>query len=779
MRLRSRSRSRLLRALALLGCAAVVSSCFLAATDPTDRTVIVLAPADGESATAFQVRVRQAFNLAQPGTILEFGAGTFSFTAGLSISASHVIVRGQGMGETVLDFSTADAAQGLLVTGDHFLIHDLAVIDTPGDGVKSVGVDGFTARRLRVLWNDFADPDNGPYGIYPVSTQNILIEYCHVVGAEDAGIYVGQSTNALVRYNWVEGNVAGIEIENTIDAEVTFNVATGNAAGILVFDLTGLSQAGHSTRVHENWVYDNNGTNFGSGILALVPSGTGVLVMATDDVEIFENEVHDNLSLGIGVISYELTLLGFPDGFDAWPEKIYVHDNALSNNGEAPQGTIGAAVALQFGLSFTIPNVMWDGARNPDVATDPEQYLPLDLRFCVQNNVESDFGRMASLPSGDKFDPTPYDCSHPPVAPVVLPPEPPLPPLEQQLSPEETAALCGASPAGVNWAAFEANCPFLSDYHLFQGNDPRGPVVERGLEYELTTPLFSDYANKYRFVFVPPGESAGYRADDVFDFPVGTIVSKTFAFDLPGGGERVVETRLLIRREAGWRSLVYLWDETMTTAAFTPEGAVVEVTFQHPDGDPRTIDYGVPDTNQCAGCHSGLPDPMDLIGPKARLLNRPIPGDPLGPNQLVQWESAGILTGLPALAEVDRLPVWNDPTDGTLGERARAYLESNCAHCHRPNGRAGFTSLWLNVETPEGFNLGFCKTPIAAGSGSGGLDYDLVPGSSADSILSFRLDSAVPGVEMPELAKAIVHDDGVALVSAWIDSLAPVDCGAP
>jgi parallel beta-helix repeat protein len=760
-----------------------------------------LAPAEGESAIDFQVRVRQAFNLARPGTILEFGPGHFDFTAGLSVSASHVIVRGAGMDATELDFSASDSAEGILATGDHFLVEDLAVLEPPGDGVKAVGIDGFTARRVRVEWASFADPNNGPYGIYPVLSQNVRIEYCHVRGAEDAAIYVGQSSNALVQYNYVDGNVAGIEIENTIHAEVRNNVATENAAGILVFDLEGLSQAGHSTSVHDNWVYDNNGVNFGHGFLALVPSGTGVLIVSTDDVEIFENDIHDHRSVGIGVISYELGFLPFdPLEYDAWPETIHVHDNRLSNNGRSPNGVVASVVAFQF-FPDKIPHVFWDSITPNTGApayaplpgrvyeTGPYAGFPLDaLKVCVHGNTRDDeppeyalnqqlFGTMGLGPDGTRYDAAFFDCVHPPVDPVVIPPQPPVPELADELSPEETEALCSAETVGPNWAAFEANCPVLSDYNLFEGNDPRGPALGGGLWYDLTTPLFSDYAKKYRFVFVPPGEAAAYDPEGVFDFPVGTIIAKTFSFDVPDDTEHVVETRLLVRRESGWKSLVYLWDAGVDEAVYTPEGAVVEVTLRHPDdGAPRTIQYGVPDVNQCAGCHEGNADPMDVIGPKARLLNRPAPLTK-DRNQLVQWEAAGILTGLPPLESVDRLATWNDPWAWSLEERARAYLESNCAHCHRPGGRAGFTSLWLDVGTTAPFNLGFCKSPIAAGVGAGGLDFDVVPGSSAESILSFRMASATPAVEMPELAKAIVHDQGVALVNAWIDSLEPAGCG--
>jgi len=435
------------RMLALLAAATLASTaCTPPGPDPdlTGRTVIHLEPQAGESPMDFQVRVRQAFNLARPGTVLEFGPGHFDFTAGLSVSASHVIVRGAGMGATELDFADSDAAEGILVTGDHFLVHDLAVVDPPGDGVKAVGIDGFTARRVRVEWSNFADPNNGPYGIYPVLSENILVEYCHVRGAEDAAIYVGQSRNALVQNNHVDGNVAGIEVENTIDAEVRFNVATENAAGILVFDLPGLSQAGRGTRVHDNWVYDNNGVNFGHGFLALVPSGTGILIVATDDVEVDHNDVHGNRSLGIGIISFELSLLSFDRAtFDAWPETIHVHDNRMSNNGRSPAGTVANVVAFQF-FPDKIPHIAWDGIT-PNDGGNPPQALPgrvhesgplagfplSDLQVCVHNNLRDDtpeqtanqrlFGTMGLGPAGTHYDTEFFDCTHPPVASVALP----------------------------------------------------------------------------------------------------------------------------------------------------------------------------------------------------------------------------------------------------------------------------------------------------------------------------------------------------------------------
>ncbi len=776
-----KSRRTLLHCVAILT-ALLTLNCRLE-PGPPGTTLVFLAPTPGESALAFETRVRRAVNLSTPGTILEFGEGTFVMTQGLTFAESHVTVRGQGMDKTIFDFSGASGAQAFSAFGDEFLIHDLRIMNPPGDGVKADAVDGVTIRRVWVEWESFADPNNGPYGVYPVNSENVLVEYCYIKGAEDTGIYVGQSNNAVVRFNYLEGNVAGIEIENTTNSDVHHNIATGNTAGILVFDDPGINRVGGTARVHHNWLYDNNGPNFGSSpLLVLVPSGIGILVMAMDNVEIFENDIYDNLTSGIALISFELTLLPYDPAFDVFPETIHVHHNRMNNNSAIPQNLIGQVIAFQF--QNDLPDAWWDRIRNPDYGLGPEELLPDPLRVCFHDNEAGADGDHpwgvlgTAFPGVDRYDEAPFDCEHPPIAPIVLRDRLPLPEGSEPLSPEETAALCGADPgSGPNWGAIEANCPNLSDYNLFAGNDPRGPATERGVLYDLTTPLFSDYANKYRFAFVPEGETATYNAADVFDFPVGTIITKTFTFDLPGGGEQIVETRLLIHREAGWKALVYLWNEDETEAAFTPEGAAVAVDLLRTDGSEASIVYEVPDANQCAGCHTGFNDPMDVIGPKARLLNRPDPGDATGTtNQLVTWHDLGILDVAVVPENEPRLPVWDDPTDGTLAERARAYLESNCAHCHSPVGRAGFTSLWLQAAQPENFNLGICKHPIAAGPGSGGFTFDIVPGNPAESILVFRMDSAVPPIEMPELAKAIVHDEGVALMTDWIGSMPLDEC---
>jgi uncharacterized repeat protein (TIGR03806 family) len=322
------------------------------------------------------------------------------------------------------------------------------------------------------------------------------------------------------------------------------------------------------------------------------------------------------------------------------------------------------------------------------------------------------------------------------------------------------------------------DCPNEADYRLFQ--DPEDPTESPnagGIPYDLTTPLFSDYAQKHRFVFLPPGTQASYDPDAPFSFPVGTMIAKTFAFayDLRdvGLGERLVETRLLIHRESGWVGRAWIWDEAQTQAALAIGGGLETVEWIHTDGTMRSTSYQIPNANQCTSCH--WPD-NHPIGPKARLLNRDYDYGGGAENQLAHWSAMGWLAGAPAdPATAPRLPVWNDPGDGTLEERARAYLESNCAHCHSEVGRARSTGLWLEYDRPFDSKVGLCKSPQSAGGGSGGLLYDIVPGDPLMSILVFRMAQVAPQIKMPELSKSVVHDEGVALVSDWVQGL-PGSC---
>jgi uncharacterized repeat protein (TIGR03806 family) len=341
--------------------------------------------------------------------------------------------------------------------------------------------------------------------------------------------------------------------------------------------------------------------------------------------------------------------------------------------------------------------------------------------------------------------------------------------------PSEAEILCSTPGSDVNWDAYTVSCPRLQDYRLFA--DPADPTQNPngdGVPFHLTTPLFSDYALKDRFLFLPPGAQATYDPADPFSFPVGTIFAKTFRFahDLrdPGLGSDVIETRLLIRRDLGWVGLPYIWDTGTGEAHLALTGGSSDVSWIHTDGAPRSTTYLIPRANQCGNCHSSVDVAGDApIGPKARLLNLDFPYLGGAENQIDHWTALGILAGAPPSGSAPRLPVWDDPFDGTLQARARGYLESNCAHCHNPDGRAAFTGLDLTHDRPLDLGYGICRP--SEFDEEPGLVYDIVPGDAAASVLVFRMNSAVDGVKMPELAKSIVHDEGVALVSDWIDSL--------
>ncbi|RDB05175.1 SO2930 family diheme c-type cytochrome [Runella aurantiaca] len=313
----------------------------------------------------------------------------------------------------------------------------------------------------------------------------------------------------------------------------------------------------------------------------------------------------------------------------------------------------------------------------------------------------------------------------------------------------------------------------LSEYGFFQGKIADQLPAEGVVPYQLNTPLFSDYAEKLRFVKLPAGTTVAYNADRVLSFPVGTTIIKTFYypndFRNPTAGRRIMETRLLIHEESGWKALEYIWNDNQTDAYLEVAGETKEVSWIHSDGKKRTIQYAMPNLNQCKGCHNQN-EKMQPIGPSVRQLN----GDfEYGEkeNQLVHWQKIGLLTELPALTDVPKAPVWNDPASGSLEARARAWLDINCAHCHRNEGPAKTSGLMLNHDETDLTKLGIMKAPVAAGRGSGGRQYSIVPGQPEKSILLYRMESTDPGEMMPELGRKTTHTEGVALVREWIRSL--------
>ncbi len=313
-------------------------------------TVITLETGDN-----LETRTQEALINAKPKTIIELPAGTYDFAGELSVSVDNIVLRGQGMDAeagTVLRFGNqTTGSQSILATGNNFVVEDLAVENSPGDAIKIKDSNGVTIRRVRVEWTNGPDENNGSYGLYPVGTRNVLIEDSEVRGASDAGVYVGQSQNIIVRRNYVHENVAGIEIENSKFADVYENNTTGNTGGILVFDLPGPPvQGGEATRVFNNMIVENNEPNFApkGNIVGQVPTGTGLMIMANDDIEAFGNNIKGNISLGVLIVAYYFVDLDISKPtYDPVPEKIYVHDNILVDNALDPKGDaklIGAIV---------------------------------------------------------------------------------------------------------------------------------------------------------------------------------------------------------------------------------------------------------------------------------------------------------------------------------------------------------------------------------------------------------------------------------------------------
>jgi uncharacterized repeat protein (TIGR03806 family) len=289
--------------------------------------------------------------------------------------------------------------------------------------------------------------------------------------------------------------------------------------------------------------------------------------------------------------------------------------------------------------------------------------------------------------------------------------------------------------------------------------------------YDLNTPLFSDYAAKYRFVYVPASQAATYHDSAAFDFPVGSVFVKTFAFPAdrrtPNENVRIIETRLLIKRASGWIALPYVWDEALGDAQLKIAGAKVDVSWIHDDGSARSILYTVPNKNQCKGCHD-LGKEISLIGPKAANLNRDYVYSDGTENQLVRWAKLGLLTGAPDPAQAPIAAAFDNPGAGSLGARARAYLDINCGHCHNPQGPANTSGLFLNLGETNPTALGIRKRPVAAGRGSGNREFGIEPGRPENSILLYLMESNDPGVMMPELSRSLAHDEGIALIREWI-----------
>jgi parallel beta-helix repeat protein len=359
---------------------------------------------------SFEENLQRQLIQAQPGDVIEIPAGTHELTRSLSLNVSGVTIRGEGMDVSVLSFENQQqGAEGLLVSADDFIIEDLAIEDTIGDAIKVNESNNVTFRRVRVEWTNGPDVSNGAYGLYPVQSSNVLIEECVVIGASDAGIYVGQSNNIIVRNSRAEYNVAGIEIENSTFADVYDNIALNNTGGILVFDLPNLPvQGGRNTRVFNNQMINNNTDNFApeGNIVASVPAGTGLMVLANDNIEVFGNSFTDNATAHVLILSYLINEIPYDDpDYDPFPEQINIHDNQFSGGGDNPDSEPLQALANATGQN--IPEIVWDGMLKAGATAE-------DI-LCFQNNGDISFVNLDASNgfAAPSFDPNPHQCALP------------------------------------------------------------------------------------------------------------------------------------------------------------------------------------------------------------------------------------------------------------------------------------------------------------------------------------------------------------------------------
>jgi parallel beta-helix repeat protein len=370
----------------------------------------------------FEESFRAALETAQPGDVIEIPAGTFSFDRSLIMNTDGVTIRGQGMDASILSFKGQLAgAEGLSVSASDFTIEDLAIEDAIGDALKVNEGSNIIIRRIRTEWTNGPDVNNGAYGIYPVQTTNVLIEDNVAIAASDAGIYVGQSEQIIVRGNRAEYNVAGIEVENSVGADVYNNVAVANTGGILVFNMPGIPKRGYGTRVFDNDVSNNNTANFAAAGTAVsgVPAGSGIMVNSNDNVEIFNNRMSGNDTANIVISSYfSANYAGQREvaaEFDPYPELIYIYDNEMSGSGSQPG--MDYLVKLRdaiFGPEGAFPDIIWDGVIDPNKPEGREV-------ICVDNGD----AKLLSIDASNEFanpnvDMTPYQCQIEKLTPIEL-----------------------------------------------------------------------------------------------------------------------------------------------------------------------------------------------------------------------------------------------------------------------------------------------------------------------------------------------------------------------
>ena len=373
-----------------------------------------------------QEEIQEALIYLEPGDVLTLEAGEYFFEDGISLDVSDVIFEGSGIDDTILNFgSQISGAQGLLVTSDRVTLRDFAILDAKGDAIKVIGANGINMIRIRTEWSGGPKETNGAYGFYPVESKNVLIDGCVAIGASDAGIYVGQSQNIIVKNSVAQYNVAGIEIENSYYADVFDNLASHNTGGILVFDLPDLpQQGGHHVRVFRNKAINNDTDNFApeGNIVGEVPRGTGIIIQANSDIEVFDNDIYGNGTVNLSIVTYGYETED--ENYNPHPKSIQIHGNRFGDGGFDPDIGTGELAAILFELSDgDMPDIFWDGILPMSQMIFGQ---PDEERLLITNNGEATFLTLNPikyiLPFFDPVerDITEYDGEIRPLPPVVL-----------------------------------------------------------------------------------------------------------------------------------------------------------------------------------------------------------------------------------------------------------------------------------------------------------------------------------------------------------------------
>lgn len=363
------------------------------------------------------------------GDIIHLHEGTYNFTATLSLNTkNNITIRGEGRENTILNFDGQTAgAEGLKADfTDMLLLMDFTIENTVGDAIKIKDSEGVTFMNIGAVWTGEADESNGAYGLYPVSCKHVLLDGCYARGASDAGVYVGQSEHVIVRNCTAINNVAGIEIENCNFADVYGNTATENTGGILIFDLPGLSiKNGQQCRIYDNTIVNNSYRNFApeGNIVGNVPSGTGIMIMTSKEVEVFNNTITNNNVMGVGIISYDVleffdsNLSYDDDEYIPFINNIHVHDNTFSRTTDYPdeQNTIGNLLVGQY-LDGDMPDILFDGLYDPSLADD------MSRGICIHSNGDARFVNLdvENFFENKDEDASPHDCTQEALPAVVI-----------------------------------------------------------------------------------------------------------------------------------------------------------------------------------------------------------------------------------------------------------------------------------------------------------------------------------------------------------------------